>query len=234
MDTLNNTYPTINIQLIQNPNRLFAIPILGILIKFIILIPIFIELMFLGLAAGLLTTINSFSVLFTGHYWDLAYQLNLGIIRFTAKVNFYLYGLTDKYPGFSLSINDDYSVDISKPESPNRLFAIPILGFLIRAILLIPFFIWVSVVQTGSRIGVFLLAWVKVLFTGKYPESIFELATDEMRLTLSISAYFAGLSDKYPNFAISMNHKVIKIILLIIGVLSLLSNLVSSASNSSR
>lgn len=211
-------YPSLTAEHIKNPNRFYAFPILGMLIKFIILIPVYIEMIFLILAFAVLSIVNSFAVLFTGKYMDAFYQFNLGFMRLSAKVSFFLWGLTNKYPGFDFTINDTFNVDIEKPQNPNRLWAFPLLGGLAKMIILIPYFIYTSVLDYASRLGVF-ISFAPVLFMGKYPESTYELARDYFKLTLRSSVFMTGLSDKYPSFHISMNHKTTKIILIILAIL---------------
>lgn len=213
-------YPVLNATSIQNPNRFYAVPLLGILSKIILLIPIYIMLIFVGiwwLIAVML--INPFVILFSGKYWQSAYSINLGLLRMSAKINFYLFGLTNKYPGFNLTINDEYSLDIPYPENPKKIFAIPLIGFIIRIVLLIPYLIFESIISQAAAIGTFLLAWAVVLFKGKYPEGLFELARDSIRVSISTNAYLTGLSDRYPSFYISMNHDKIKIILIAIAII---------------
>ncbi len=134
-------YPQLKISRIQNPNKMWAIPIFGILAKMIILIPVFIEVWFVAIYLFFLLIINSFIVLFTGRYWPYCYQMALGLLRLIAKTGFFVSGLTDKYPGFDFVIQDNFSLDMAYPEQPNRLFAIPFFGVLARLILLIPFLI---------------------------------------------------------------------------------------------
>lgn len=213
-------YPDLKAEVIQNPNRLFAIPLLGILIKVFLLIPVFIESFFLSMWFLLVVTlINPWVVLFTGRYWSHAYNFALGMLRLTTKISFYLSGLTNKYPWFSLSINDKFTLDISRPENSKRLYAIPVLGGFIRIILLIPYVVFNQIVSQAAGIGVFFLAWAVVLFKGRYPEGIFELARDSNRVNMAFWAYFSGLSDRYPSFYISMTHDKIKLILLAISII---------------
>jgi len=213
-------YPILNATPIQNPSRFYAVPILGILVKFILLIPVYLEMIFVGIWWGIaVMLINPFVVLFTGKYWRSAYSINLGYLRMTTKISFYLFGLTNKYPGFNLTINDNYSLDIPYPENPRKLFVIPLIGILIRTILLIPYFIFGSIVSQAAAMGTFVLAWAVVLFKGRYPEGIFELARDSIRVSISTNAYMTGLSDRYPSFYISMNHDKIKIILIAIAII---------------
>ena len=226
-------YPKINIPLIQNPSKFYAIPILGFLVKIFAIIPVAIVILFLSLFFIIVTLINSFYVLFTGKYWPFAYNYNLGLIKLNTKVYFYFTGLTDKYPGFDFKINDNYSVEMPMPENPSRFFAIPVIGGLVRAILLIPYAIYAYVLQSAAGIAYF-ISFVPVLFMGKYLESTYELIRDYNRVNVASSAYMMGLSDKYPSFWISMNHKTAKIILIILGIILMIMNFSSSFTSSKK
>lgn len=218
-------YPELSLGHNKNPNRLWAFPILGILFKLIILIPVFIFAWLLALAVIFILFINSFYVLINGKYWDSAYSLILTAMKYNTKLFLFIAGMSDKYPGFNFDTEKHMlNIEIPKPTSPNRWFAFPILGGVFRIILLIPFSIYSSILQNGAYVGVIISSFV-VLFKGKYPESVFEFVRDSMRIGLSTFAYFGGLSDNYPSFKIDLkNHRNIKIALIIVGVLITLSS----------
>jgi hypothetical protein len=211
-------YPEISIKLIKNPSRFYAIPLLGYVIKFIIVVPVLIYLLILNIINFFVWIINSFYILFTGTYWKFAYDFNLGLIRLGAKISFFFYGMTDTYPGFSFEIDDAFSIAIPYPKTPSRFLAIPILGFLIRLILLIPYLIYQTIITRAALIALIVGSFF-VTFTGKYPESDFEINRDAYRLNVASSMWFSGLSDNYPSFWISMNHKAIKIVLIVLAAL---------------
>lgn len=213
-------YPLLKAETIQNPNRFFAFPLIGILIKIIILIPVLIEIWFIAIWWFIVVFLmNPLAVLFTGQYWQHAYQVTLVLLKLQTKVSFYMFGLTDKYPGFSPDINDNFNFDLAMPASSNRWFAIPFFGGIARIILLIPYSVFASIISTAASLGVVFLAWAVVLFKGKYPEGLFELYRDATRVALAQSVYIAGISDKYPSFYISMAHDKIKLILIAIAVI---------------
>lgn len=222
-----NVYPTLTIPHIQNPSRLYAFPILGFVIKAIILIPVGLWTILVSLLILGETMINAFVVLLTGKYWSAAYNNTLGYMRLSARTTAFWFGLTNKYPGFSLSNTGDVALDMPIPENPGKLYAIPFLGLLIRSILIIPYAIYTTVVAYGGYIGAF-ISFLPILFMGRYPESTYELARDGIRLSMGAYAYTFGFSDKYPSFYISWNHKVIKIILIILGALLFISNSISN------
>lgn len=218
-----NLYPIINIGQNEKPNRFYAIPLIGYLIKIIILLPVIIWLMILMIGEFFVSIINSFIVLMTGKYWKTAYNYNYNLLRLAIETHYFTFGLTDKYPSFSRAIQDNSSVDVIYPECPNRFFAFPLIGGFIRIVLLVPYGIYQYVITYAAYTGV-VFSSLPVLFMGKYPESTYELARDSVRVSQAIFVYMMGLSDKYPSFHLSMNHKVIKIILIIIGTLLMLGS----------
>jgi len=216
-------YPHLKIEKNNTPNRLYAVPLLGFFAKIIMLIPVFIEAVVLGIIFVFLWSINSFVILFTGKYWDTAYDFFLGIMRFYTKISVFMYGLTDTYPGFDLSASKLFLLDIEKPKQPNRLFAIPFFGLLVRFLLLLPYHIFSHVMQNGSWVGM-LIGWFWILFYGKFPESIYEFEYDTIRVGLGGICYMTGLSDDYPSFRISMRNQTIKILLIIAGTILTLNS----------
>lgn len=209
-----DVYPQFSVVHIQNPSRLYAVPLLGGLMKLVICIPQYIILMFLGIAFLIVGFIvNPFVVLFTGKYWDVAYKLVCAMQTFSMKVTLYFFGLTNEYPGFSFEKGPDFTLEIPFPEKPNKLFAIPVFGGLARAILMIPFNMYAMIIQYAAMLGAVGSSFV-VLFTGKYPESMYELVRDSQRLSLASGLYTIGIYDAYPSFWISLTHKNIKIALI--------------------
>jgi hypothetical protein len=226
-------YPQLSARCIDAPNRMWAFPILGIVAKAIILVPVLVWLYILSLIALVMIVINSLQVAFTGKYWDAAYNLILGLLRLETKLTFYMAGLTDRYPGFGLDIASDelFALDVPMPESPSRGFAFPILGGIARAILLIPFMIWSQVVAYGTYLAVTVGSFA-VLSAGRYPVSVFELVRDGTRLYLSSACYGVGLSDSYPSFSISTNNAGIKAIFIGLGLLLMVANYAVSSMGS--
>jgi len=213
-----NLYPHLSVESNKKPNRLYAFPLFGFIVKVILLIPVFVEVAVLGFVALMALVINWFFILFTGKYWDAAYKLFLGLFRLGAKIKLFIWGITDKYPGFTLDTSKLFELDVAKPDKPNRWLAIPFFGFLARAFLLIPYFIFAQVMEKGSGVAM-VISWFAVTFKSKFPESLYEFEKDSLRVSLATSTYMLGLSDKYPSFAISMNHQTAKVLLLIAGAL---------------
>lgn len=213
-----NMYPQLVVKRNENPNRLYAFPFLGVIVKTIALIPVTIWQVIVSIGVLFYVIALPFYILFTGKYWDEAYNFICGYLRLQTKTSFFLYGITDKYPGFSLKENEAFTLTIEKPTNPSRWLAIPLFGAIIRSIILIPYYIWASILGYGTQVAVF-ASWFIVLFKKKYPESLHEFAVDSTRVNLATYIYSYYLSDKYPSFHIAMNHKNIKITLLVLGFL---------------
>jgi hypothetical protein len=98
-------YPVqLGIEYPQESSRLlalFTIPFaLG---RIILLIPMFIVLYALGIAAFIVFVISQWAVVFTGRYPQGMHSFMVGYLRWSVRVQSFFYGLTDKYPPFSLS-----------------------------------------------------------------------------------------------------------------------------------
>ena len=211
-------YPELIIPYNKKPNRWFAFPFIGFIVKVLLILPIAVLLIFIEILYGVLMVITPFVILFTGRYWDFAYKYTLVYIRIFTKINLYIFGLTDTYPGFSFDENGIFTLRIDKPIKPSKFLAFPLLGYLIRILLLIPFIIYADILRTGAFTAV-LFGWFAVLITGRYPESLYEFIKDYLRVWNAIAIYSSYISDTYPSFHISLNHKTIKIILLTIGAI---------------
>lgn len=166
-------------------------------VKMIALIPHMFLLYILQIAAGILSLIGIFAVLFTGKYPKWIENFVVGLFRWMWRVNAYFTCMTDKYPPFTLSAGN-YPADLSfAHEAKNsRLWALLTI-VPIKLVLLIPHIIVLFVLQLIAGICMFLGLFV-TLFVGKYPKSFANVITTAMRYQFRINAYILCLTDKYP------------------------------------
>lgn len=87
----------------EKSSRLLNFPFFGLLIKYFLLIPHIIVLLFLGLISYLILFIAMFAILFTGSFPAGMHGYVTGVTRWSTRVNAYMNGMTDKYPPFSMS-----------------------------------------------------------------------------------------------------------------------------------
>jgi hypothetical protein len=185
-------------------SRLFAVPVVGILIRFVLLIPHIIIAYVLGIVVAVIQLIAWIPVLFGGRYHAGLYGFVSGVMRWWANILSYLYGLTDKYPPFSLDQQADYPVHVTfeRPAHSVPGWAIPVVGYYAKAIALIPHFICIAVVGVIVLL-VHLVAWIPALMSRTYPTWAFSITSGYIRWSLRMFSWFLGLTDKYPPFKMS-------------------------------
>jgi hypothetical protein len=188
------------------------------LVKWLLLVPHLVVLVFLWLAFYLVGIVAFFAILITSRYPRRLFDFNVGVLRWSWRVHYYGYGAlaTDRYPPFTLAEVADYPahLDVPYPERLSRglvlikwwLLAIPqyvIVGILVGGGL------WLSVQGAhknngwvgGGLVGLLvLIAAIVVLFTGRYPRPLYDLIVGLDRWALRVAAYAALMTDRYPPF----------------------------------
>ncbi len=92
-----------NIDYPESSSRVLNFPLLGIVIRGILLIPHLIIFVFLYLAGFVVLFIATFAILFTGSFPAGMHRFMVGVGRWYNRIQVYIYGLTDKYPPFGMS-----------------------------------------------------------------------------------------------------------------------------------
>ncbi|HLN65279.1 MAG TPA: DUF4389 domain-containing protein [Symbiobacteriaceae bacterium] len=97
--------------------------------------------------------------------------------------------------------NGNYPFDLvgRYPESSNRLL---MFFWPIRLFLLIPHMFILYVLGMAAGVVAF-IAWFAVVFTGRYPEGLWNFMVGVQRWSTRVSLYAMALTDEYPPF--SMN-----------------------------
>ena len=179
------------------------------LVKWLLVIPHVIVLLFLWIAVFFLTVVAFFVILFTERYPRGIFDFNVGVLRWTWRVTYYSYGAlaTDRYPPFSLAPLEDYpaTLEVDYPERLSR-------GLVLVKwwLLAIPHYVVVAIFTGGSGsgysspglIGVLVIfAAVVMLFRGgRYPGGIFDFVMGMNRWSLRVAAYALLMRDEYPPF----------------------------------
>ena len=185
------------------------------LVKWILVIPHVIVLVFLWLATAVLTVVAGFSILFTGRYPRGIFDFNVGVFRWTWRVVFYALGAfaTDRYPPFTLAHDPSYPADFDV-EYPERLSrGLVLVKWWLLAIpqyVIVAFFTggWSAglhgidrTIASFGLIGALALISAVILgVSGRYPDSIFDFVMGMNRWCYRVLAYAALMRDEYPPF----------------------------------
>jgi hypothetical protein len=190
------------------------------LVKWLLAIPHFIVLFFLWVAFVVVSVVAFFAILFTGRYPRSLFEFNVGVLRWSWRVGFYSYSAlgTDSYPPFTLKDVPDYPARV--------LVAYP--GSLSRGLVLvkwwllaIPHYLIVGVfagggmaawavgngwlLSSGGLIGLLVaIAGVTLLFTTRYPKSLFDFLLGLNRWAFRVAAYSSLMTDVYPPFRLDL------------------------------
>ncbi len=149
-------------------------------------------------SGGILFVATVLMLLFRQKYPRWWFDWNMALTRFGTRVSAYVALLRDEYP----STDDEQAVHVKIPYPDATHELNPGLP-LIKWFLAIPHY----VVLCFLGIAVFfcvIVAWFAILFTGRYPRSLFDFVVGVLRWWLRVAAYaFLLTTDRYPPFSIS-------------------------------
>jgi hypothetical protein len=187
------------------------------LVKWLLAIPHFIVLFFLWIAFAVVSVVAFFAILLTGRYPRGLFDFNVGVLRWSWRVGFYSYSAlgTDRYPPFSLKEEPGYParLEVEYPQSLSR--GLVLVKWWLLAIphyLVVGVFGGIGWAATSNSdyagaglIGLLVLfAGVVLLFTGRYPESLYAFVMGMNRWVFRVAVYSLLMTDAYPPFRLDM------------------------------
>ena len=147
--------------------------------------------------AGLLSVPLLLMILFRQKYPRWWFDWNINLLRFSNRVTAYLALLDDRYP----STDEEQAVhlNLAYPDARQLNRWLP----LVKWLLAIPhyvvlFFLWIAVAVAV------IIAWFAILFTGRYPQTLFRFVVGVLRWSNRVTSYaFLLVTDQYPPFQLS-------------------------------
>ena len=147
---------------------------------------------------GILFLPSLLMILFRQKYPRWWFDWNFTLLKFQNRVSAYVLLLRDEFP----STDEDQAVhlDIPYPDVQADLNRwLP----LVKWILAIPHYIILVFLWIALIVAV-IIAWVAILFTGRYPAGLFDFVVGVMRWSIRVIAYaFVLVTDRYPPFNLS-------------------------------
>jgi Domain of unknown function (DUF4389) len=151
----------------------------------------------LAAAGGLLIAGPLLMILFRKKYPRWWFDWNRELLRFGVRVHTYLALMNDDYP--STDEHQWVRLEIDYPNAESDLArGMP----LVKWFLAIPHYIVLFFLGIAAFVSV-IIAWFAILFTGRYPRSLFDFVMGVQRWFLRVVAYAVILvTDKYPPFSL--------------------------------
>jgi hypothetical protein len=164
-----------------------------VLIRILMVIPHFVVLWALAIAAYVVVIIGWFGALFTGRLPGFAADFLAGFLRWQTRVFGYAILLTDSYPPFTME-DEAYPIRVAvRPGQLNRL------AVLFRFFLLIPAWIVQSVVGYGAFTLVQFVSWLIVLISGRMPDGLYQALAAVLRYQARVTGFAFMLTSAYPS-----------------------------------
>ncbi|MHC0428647.1 DUF4389 domain-containing protein [Streptomyces sp. O3] len=162
-----------------------------VLLRWLLLIPQFVVVILLSVAAFFVTIVGWFAALVTGRLPGAVFDFLGSVLAYRTRVNASAMLLVDRYPPFSFSA-PDYPARIELRATPlNRL------AVLFRLILVIP----AAIVNNLLQAGWFAVGWIFWLITlvlGRLPRPCYAATAAVVRYGMRLTAYFTLLTPAYP------------------------------------
>ncbi len=167
-----------------------------IFVKWLLAIPHFVILYALLIAWEVVTFIAFFAILFTKRYPKELFDFSVNVYRWNANVYSYIFLMRDEYPPFSWEAGKyPVTYDVAYPEELSRWM------IFVKWLLAIPHIIVLGLLYIGAMLAL-LAAWFAILFTKKFPESLFRFLIGVQRWQYRVYAYAYLMRDEYPPFSL--------------------------------
>lgn len=149
----------------------------------------------LGLFVLLTTVALWFMIVFTGRHHGALWRFGAMFLRWRFRVMAYVMLLRDEYPPFG---DGDYPATVDIPEPAGERDRVTVL---VRLILVLPHLFVLALLQLLWAFST-AVSWFVILFTGRYPETLYGFALGVLAWVARVEAYVLLLRDEYPPFTL--------------------------------
>lgn len=149
----------------------------------------------LGAAAGIVTLIAWFALVIARSHPDGLWRFSAYYLRWRVRAIAYMTLLRDEYPPFG---DDEYpaTLVLTQPDAARSRLTV-----FFRLVLALPHLIVLGLI---SLLWAFTtaIAWIIILLTGRYPETLYGFAIGAFAWGARVEAYLLLLRDEYPPFTL--------------------------------
>jgi len=149
----------------------------------------------LGAVAVLLAIVSWFTIVLTGTHVVGIRQFTAFYLRWRVRALTYLTLLEDTYPPFG-DAPYPASIEIVDPVGPRDRLTVGL-----RLLLAIPHFVVLPFVLLAWALTT-IAAWFIILFTGAYPQGLYEFGVGALRWRFRVESYMLLVVDEYPPFSL--------------------------------
>ena len=181
----------------QEINRLWGIPLFGMLARWFLLVPHFLIVWVLGVLSGLSVLVTWIPILVNGRFPGWAMDLYEMTYRWSTRIVAYGLLMAGPYPPFSSNAPYPVDVTIDAPREINRLWGIPFIGIWVRALLVIPHVIVLFFLGIGLWLALWVV-WFPVLVNARFPQLGYDLFGGYLRLSVRLSMWTLLVPVPYP------------------------------------
>jgi hypothetical protein len=150
----------------------------------------------LGAVAAFLAIVSWFTIVIAGTHIVGIRQFCSFYLRWRTRAAAYLMLLQDRYPPFG-DAPYPAEVEIADPWAPRERLTVAF-----RLILALPHFFILIFLYLGWCLMT-VIAWFAILFSGSYPQGLYEFGVGVLRWIVRVEAYILLLVDEYPPFSFS-------------------------------
>ena len=163
-----------------------------VFLRAILAIPPAIVVGVVGIGAFFVTIYAWFAALFTGRVPDKSAQFLTGYLRRVARLDGYVYFLTDRFPSLDGDPSDSEPVEVRVVPGPLNRWAV-----LFRFFIVLPAFVFSGLLLQGMLVFS-VLTWLITLISSRVPTAIFQANASVIRYYVRALGYAMLLTAEWP------------------------------------